>query len=107
MPPLPLEPWSRRAARFLIDIAVVYLDRRLTQTRANGQPALAIYAHDTGAIRYRASVSCSDLAGERVSSITRFEVGVFAHFGLPPTLPAERCVSAQGSGAGAATRGKR
>ncbi len=92
MPPLPLEHRGlERAARFLIDIAVVYHDRRLTQTRANGQPALAIYARDTGANLYRAlGLLVLTLAGERVSSITRFEVGVFAHFGLPRTLPAER-----------------
>jgi RNA polymerase sigma-70 factor (TIGR02960 family) len=90
MPPLPFDYRGReQAARFLTDIAAVYPDRRLTPTRANGQPALALYARDTSANPYRAlGLLVLTLAGEHISAITRFEVGVLAYFDLPRTLPA-------------------
>jgi RNA polymerase sigma-70 factor, ECF subfamily len=92
MPPLPLEYRGReQAARFLAHVTVLHDDRHVTHTRANGQPALAMYARDPGANLYRAlGLLVVTLAGPRVSAITRFEVGVFPRFGLPRTLPAER-----------------
>jgi RNA polymerase sigma-70 factor (TIGR02960 family) len=92
MPPLPLEYRGlEQAVRFLAHVTVFHDDRRITQTRANGQPALAMYARDPGTNIYRAlGLLVVSLAGEKVSAITRFEVGVFPHFGLPRTLPAER-----------------
>jgi RNA polymerase sigma-70 factor (TIGR02960 family) len=92
MPPLPLAYRGLdQAARFLAHVTVFHDDRLITQTRANGQPALAMYARDPGTNLYRAlGLLVVTLAGERVSAITRFEVGVFPHFGLPRTLPAKR-----------------
>lgn len=92
MPPLPLEYRGvDQAARFLAHVTVLHDDRRITQTRANGQPALALYARDPGADRYRAlSLLVVTLAGDRVAAITRFDVGVFPFFGLPRTLAIER-----------------
>ena len=92
MPPLPIEYHGiEHAANFLTHIAALHHDRRVLPTRANGQPALAMYARDPGANVYRAlGLLVVTLAGDRVSAITRFEVGVFPHFGLPRTLPAER-----------------
>lgn len=90
MPPLPLEYRGlEQAARFLAHVTVFHDDRHITQTRANGQPALAMYARDPGTNIYRAlGLLVVTLAGDRISAITRFEVGVFPHFGLPRTLPA-------------------
>jgi RNA polymerase sigma-70 factor (ECF subfamily) len=92
MPPLPLEYRGLdQAARFLAHVTVFHDDRRVTQTRANGQPALAMYARDPGANVYRAlGLLVVTLAGAQISAITRFEVGVFPYFGLPRTLPADR-----------------
>jgi RNA polymerase sigma-70 factor (ECF subfamily) len=92
MPPLPLEYRGLdQASRFLAHVTVFHDDRRVLQTRANGQPALAMYARDPGANVHRAlGLLVVTLAGERVSAITRFEVGVFPQFGLPRTLPVDR-----------------
>jgi RNA polymerase sigma-70 factor (ECF subfamily) len=89
MPPL-LEYHGREtAARFL---AVVLAQRRgrrrLVPTRANGQPALAIYALDASADVYRAlGILVVTIAGDRVAGLTRFDTSVLPHFGLPRTLP--------------------
>jgi RNA polymerase sigma-70 factor (ECF subfamily) len=90
MPPLPLEYRGlEQAAHFLAHVAVFHHDRRVTHTRANGQPALAMYARDPATNLYRAlGLLVVTLAGDRVSEITRFETGVFPEFGLPRTLPA-------------------
>jgi len=92
MPPLPLEYRGLdQAAHFLAHITTFHDDRHIAHTRANGQPALAMYARDPGTNVYRAlGLLVVTFAGERVSAITRFEVGVFPHFGLPRTLPAKR-----------------
>jgi RNA polymerase sigma-70 factor (ECF subfamily) len=89
MPPLPLEYRGLdQAARFLAHVAVLHHDRRVVQTRANTQPALAMYARDPGAPVYRAlGLLVVTLAGERVSAITRFDTSVFPQFALPRTLP--------------------
>ena len=88
MPPLPLEYRGLdQAARFLAHVTTFHDDRRLTQTRANGQPALAMYARDPDDTVYRAlGLLVVTLAGDRVSAITRFDVDVLDGFGLPRTL---------------------
>jgi RNA polymerase sigma-70 factor (ECF subfamily) len=62
---------------------------KLVPTRANHQPALALYLSDPHAPIWRASslvVLC--VRGERISALTRFgDGGLFARFGLPRTLP--------------------
>jgi RNA polymerase sigma-70 factor (TIGR02960 family) len=62
---------------------------RLIPTRANGQPAMAVYLRDPIAAIWRASsLVVLTLHGDRISMITRFgERAVFARFGLPRTLP--------------------
>jgi hypothetical protein len=58
------------------------------QTRANGQPALAVYTQDVTADVFRAtSLLVITLAGRQVAEITRFDAGVLQHFGLPRILP--------------------
>lgn len=90
MPPLPIEyNGIAHAANFLTHIAALHHDRRVLPTRANGQPALAMYARDPGAAIYRAlGLLVVSIAGERVSAITRFDTTLFAQFGLPRTIPA-------------------
>jgi len=89
MPPLPLEYRGlAQAGRFLTHVAARHHDRRVVQTRANMQPALARYARDPGANVYRAlGLLVVTLAGNRISAITRFDTSVFFQFGLPRTLP--------------------
>jgi RNA polymerase sigma-70 factor (ECF subfamily) len=97
MPPLPLEYRGlEQAARFLAHVGAFHDDRRIVETRANKQPALAMYARDPGAPVYRAlGLLVVTLAGDRVSGITRFETTVFPQFGLPRTIPG---ATATGSG---------
>ena len=89
MPPLPLEYVGRdEAARFYSVVATRPGRRRLVQTRANGQPALAFYSRVAGGDVFRASsLAVVTIAGKRIAEITRFGPSVVAHFGLPPILP--------------------
>jgi len=60
---------------------------RLVATRANGQPAFALYAHDPRAGEYRAlGLLVLTLTARGVSAITRFEAGVLSAFALPLTM---------------------
>ncbi len=89
MPPLPLEFIGREEARRFYDIVAARPGRRrLVQTRANGQPALAFYSRDaTGSVFRATSLMVVTLTGERVAALTRFEPSVLLHFGLPRILP--------------------
>jgi RNA polymerase sigma-70 factor, ECF subfamily len=92
MPPLPLEYHGRAAAtRFLNVIAAQRRSRsshRIVETRANGQPALAIYGRDPGGDVFRAmSLLVLTLAGSRIAAFTRFDPSALAPFGLPRKLP--------------------
>jgi RNA polymerase sigma-70 factor (TIGR02960 family) len=62
---------------------------RLVPTRANGQPAFGCYLPDPHAPIARAyGMMVLTLGDDRVSAITWFgERSLFAHFGLPRTLP--------------------
>lgn len=62
---------------------------RLVPTRANGQPAFGCYLPDPQAAIARAyGLIVLTIADERISAITWFgERSLFAHFGLPRTLP--------------------
>ena len=90
MPPLPLEYVGRdEAARFYSAVATRPGRRRLVQTRANGQPALAFYSQDVeGGEFIASSLTVVTVAGDRCSALDRFDAGVFRHFGLPHVLPA-------------------
>jgi RNA polymerase sigma-70 factor (TIGR02960 family) len=91
MPPEPYEYQGVHAiARFLRDRATRRgAAVRLVPTRANGQPAFGCYLPDPQAPIARAyGLIVLTLAGERISAITWFsERSLFAHFGLPRTLP--------------------
>jgi RNA polymerase sigma-70 factor (ECF subfamily) len=90
MPPLPLEYVGRdEAARFYSVVATRPGRRRIVQTRANRQPALAFYSRDaTGDEFVATSLLVVTLAGRRFAALTRFDPSVLAHFGLPRILPA-------------------
>jgi RNA polymerase sigma-70 factor (ECF subfamily) len=89
MPPLPLEYVGRdEAARFYGVVATRPGRRRLVQTRANGQPALAFYSQDVEGGQYIASsLTVVTISGDRCVSLDRFDAGVLRHFGLPRVLP--------------------
>jgi RNA polymerase sigma-70 factor (ECF subfamily) len=89
MPPLPLEFIGREEARrFYAIVAARPGRRRLVQTRANGQPALAFYSRDaTGGVFRATSLMVVTLTGERIAALTRFDPSVLQHFGLPRILP--------------------
>jgi RNA polymerase sigma-70 factor (TIGR02960 family) len=89
MPPLPLEYIGRdEAARFYGVVATRPGRRRLVQTRANGQPALAFYSQEADGAEYVAtSLTVVTLAGDRFVALDRFDAGVFPNFELPRILP--------------------
>jgi RNA polymerase sigma-70 factor (TIGR02960 family) len=88
MPPLPLEYVGRdEAARFYSAIATRPGRRRLVQTRANGQPALAFYSQDIdGGEFIGSSLTVVTLAGDRSVALDRFDADVLLSFGLPRIL---------------------
>ena len=91
MPPIPLEYAGRPlVAGFLA--AVIFepgLSFRMIPSRANGQPALGVYARKPSAPRFEPTgVLVFTLAGSKVSAITRFGASVLRWFDLPASLPA-------------------
>lgn len=89
MPPLPLEYiGGADAARFYAIVAARPGRRRIVHTKANGQPALVVYARDASGDVFRAtSLLVVTLASRRIAAITRFDTSVLQHFGLPRILP--------------------
>jgi RNA polymerase sigma-70 factor (TIGR02960 family) len=90
MPPHPFEYRGRTVAATglgqLLEHGHPY---RLIETRANGQPALALYRHDPhGGIQHALGLLVIGLTGDQVCAMTLFDPGVLARFGLPRTLPA-------------------
>jgi len=90
MPPIPLEYAGRElVARFLA--VVVFepgLSFRMIPSRANGQPALGVYARAPSAAVFEPTgVLVFTLAGAKVSAITRFGASVLRWFDLPTSLP--------------------
>jgi hypothetical protein len=86
MPPVPLEYNGRDlAARF--HAAVTFRQGRtyqLVQTGADGQLALGTYLRDPSAgLRHAMGLLVLTLAGDRISTITRFDNSVLPRFGLP------------------------
>jgi RNA polymerase sigma-70 factor, ECF subfamily len=56
-------------------------------TRANGQPAFGVYVNDPrSGILHANGLMVLTLAGERISTITRFDNSGLGRFGLPRTL---------------------
>jgi RNA polymerase sigma-70 factor (ECF subfamily) len=92
MPPVPLEYQGRQAiGNFLRESANWRGHRRqqLLPTRANGQPAHALYLHDGQAPIFRAhGLIVLTLEGDRIHAITRFvDSSILPRFGFPRTLP--------------------
>jgi RNA polymerase sigma-70 factor (ECF subfamily) len=89
MPPVPLEYQGRElAGKFLGEVAFRNGRRyRLVPTRANRQPALAVYLRDpvTG-IGHAFGLLVITFAGDRISAMTRFDNGSLPRFGLPRIL---------------------
>jgi RNA polymerase sigma-70 factor (ECF subfamily) len=89
MPPVPLEYQGRElTGNFFATVAFRSGRRyRLVPTRANRQPAFAVYLRDpvTG-IGHAFGLLVITVAGDRISAITRFDNSAMARFGLPRTL---------------------
>jgi RNA polymerase sigma-70 factor (TIGR02960 family) len=89
MPPVPLEYQGRElVGRFFATVAFRQGRRyRLVPTRANGQPAFAVYLLDplTG-LSHASGFLVVTLSAHRVSEITRFDNTALPPFGLPRTL---------------------
>jgi RNA polymerase sigma-70 factor (TIGR02960 family) len=87
MPPFAFEYIGRDAATRFYSVALPRRDRRVVPTRANGQPALAVYtADESGEAFLATSVLVVTLTGEQVAEIIRFDAWVLQHFGLPAIL---------------------
>jgi RNA polymerase sigma-70 factor (ECF subfamily) len=88
MPPMPLEYVGRDAAqRFLGTILRAGRRFDLVPTHANGQPAFGAYLRGPDGARHGVGLYVVELAGDRVSALTRFENTVLPWFGLPRSLP--------------------
>ena len=89
MPPMPYE-WQghERARQFLAAMWTgQQAGRRLIATRANAQPAFALYFPNPHApVMHAAGLLVLTLTGDRISAITRFDNSVLTFFGLPRTL---------------------
>jgi RNA polymerase sigma-70 factor (TIGR02960 family) len=92
MPPQPIEVCGPDAiAEFTMEREWWGQGRaRLIPTRANGQPALAMYVRDPAAPIMRAhGLIVLTMDSDRISHVTRFaETSLFARFGLPRILDA-------------------
>jgi RNA polymerase sigma-70 factor, ECF subfamily len=89
MPPHPFEYHGHAAAvRFFSSIEPpTPHERRLIATRANGQPAYAVYRLDPAATVWRVvALLVLTLAGDRLSEIIRFDPDIIDRFGLPRIL---------------------
>jgi RNA polymerase sigma-70 factor (TIGR02960 family) len=89
MPPVPLEYQGRRLIGEFFSAVAFREGRRyrLIPTRANGQPAFAVYLRDPMTEVQRAfGFLVVTLAGRQISAITRFDNAVLPPFGLPRTL---------------------
>ena len=89
MPPVPLEYQGRElATKFFTLVFRPGRRYRLVATRANGQPAFAVYVGDPHtAVLHAGGLIVLTLAGGQISMITRFDNSVIHRFGLPRSLP--------------------
>jgi RNA polymerase sigma-70 factor (ECF subfamily) len=92
MPPLPHQWQGHQAARQFLAASWrgQRPGRRLLATRANGQPAFALYVPDPhGEVLHALGLLVLTIDERGISAITRFDNGVLEYFGLPRTLPLE------------------
>jgi RNA polymerase sigma-70 factor (ECF subfamily) len=89
MPPHPFEYRGRTvAAQGLGQLFAQGHRYQLIETRANGQPAFALYRKDPHAdVLHASGLLVITLTGPQVSAMTMFGNSVLARFGLPRTLP--------------------
>jgi len=89
MPPHPFEYRGRTVAAHGLGQLFAHGDHyRLVETRANNQPALAVYRTDPHAdIQHAMGLLVISLAGTHISAMTLFPPDVLRRFGLPRTLP--------------------
>jgi len=90
MPPVPLEYQGiELVRRFHTEVTFRNGRRwRVVPTRANGQPAFGAYLKDPAhGPSHALGLLTVTLAGDRISVITRFDLSVLPHFGLPRSLP--------------------
>jgi len=88
MPPIPLEYDGVDAVAALF-ATIIWPGRvyELVPTRANGQPAFALYVRTpTDGLRHATGLLVLDLAGDQIRAMTRFESSVLPSFGLPRSL---------------------
>ena len=88
MPPVPLEYQGRELVGEFFSVVAFRQGRLpLIQTRANGQPAFAVYLRDpVNGVCRAFGLLVATLSGNRVSVITRFDNAALSPFGLPRTL---------------------
>jgi RNA polymerase sigma-70 factor (ECF subfamily) len=89
MPPVPLEYQGRELiGEFFATVAFrPGRQYRLVPTRANGQPAFAVYLRDpVNGVTRAFGLMVATLTGDRISVITRFDNSAMTHFGLPRIL---------------------
>jgi RNA polymerase sigma-70 factor (ECF subfamily) len=98
MPPIPSWFVGREAIAALLTgtIFAACGASRLVPTRANRQPALAVYHWDAASGQYRPfAISLLTLDGDAIAGITAFvDAGLFRHFGLPVALEGESALPA-------------
>ncbi|GAA0588716.1 sigma-70 family RNA polymerase sigma factor [Paractinoplanes ferrugineus] len=88
MPPIPFEYVGREVAAGFYD-AIFASGRRsdLVPTRANGQPAFAVYLRGANGVSHGTGFFVLTLSGTRICAVTRFENTALPWFGLPRSLP--------------------
>ena len=88
MPPEPFGYQGRDAvARYCARLLGAGRRFDLIPTRANGQPAFAVYLRGPAGIRHAAGFYVLTLSGGRICAMTRFEASVLPWFGLPRSFP--------------------
>lgn len=85
---MPLEYEGREAVARLCDLIFrPGRDYELVATRANRQPAFGLYVTTPGGDGEATGLVVITIAGTKICSMTPFESGVLAAFGLPRTRP--------------------
>ncbi len=91
MPPMPYRYEGKQTVRrFFAGLFDGGRRFDLAPTRANGQPAFGAYLVGPGSVRTGVGVYVLTVAGDRLTSLARFEATALPWFDLPATLPAPR-----------------